>query len=141
LGGCTDRRDRATRDPSLVQSFLAVTIGLPEPVVIESGQKPSRLGLRAWEIHTMIAVALLLIVGSQVVGVGLAARAYGVYFLSEKDRLFGSLRARLRLEHGLLVGAVLILLGMIFGRAIVFRGPNEVSASFPRPSSRSSRHR
>jgi hypothetical protein len=47
----------------------------------------------------------------------------------------------LRLEHGLLVAAALILLGMIFGRAIVFRGPNEVSASFPRPGSRSSRHR
>jgi hypothetical protein len=89
----------------------------------------------------MIAVALLLIVGSQVVGVVLAARAYGVYFLGEKDRLFDYLRARVRLEHGLLVGAVLILLGMIFGRAIVFRGPNAVSASSPRPGSRSSRHR
>jgi glycosyltransferase involved in cell wall biosynthesis len=76
---------------------------------------------RAWDIHTMIAGALLLIVGSQVLGLGLAARAFGVYFMGEHDRLFEYLRARVRLEHGLLVGAVLILLGLIFGGVIVYR--------------------
>jgi glycosyltransferase involved in cell wall biosynthesis len=76
---------------------------------------------RAWDIHTMIAGALLLIVGSQVLALGLAARAYGVYFLGEQDRLFEYLRARVKLEHGLLAGAVLILLGVIFGSVIVYR--------------------
>ncbi len=76
---------------------------------------------RAWDIHTMIAGALLLIVGSQVLGLGLAARAYGVYFMGEHDRLFEYLRARVRLEHGLLVGAALIMLGVVFGGVIVYR--------------------
>jgi len=76
---------------------------------------------RAWDIHTMIAGALLLIVGSQVLALGLAARTYGVYFMGDQDRLFEYLRARVRLEHGLLVGAVLILLGLIFGGVIVYR--------------------
>jgi glycosyltransferase involved in cell wall biosynthesis len=76
---------------------------------------------RAWDIHTMIAGALLLIVGSQVLGLGLAARAYGVYFMGERDRVFEYLRARVRLEHGLLVGAALILLGFVFGGLIVYR--------------------
>jgi glycosyltransferase involved in cell wall biosynthesis len=76
---------------------------------------------RAWDIHTMIAGALLLIVGSQVLALGLAARAYGVYFMGERDRLFEYLRARVRLEHGLLAGAALILLGLVFGSVIVYR--------------------
>src|SRR4051794_2657052 len=76
---------------------------------------------RAWDIHTMIAGALLLIVGSQVLALGLAARAYGVYFMGERDRLFDYLSARVHLEHGLLAGAVLIGLGLIFGGVIVYR--------------------
>jgi glycosyltransferase involved in cell wall biosynthesis len=76
---------------------------------------------RAWDIHTMVAGALLLIVGSQVLALGLAARAYGVYFLGEEDRLFEYLRGRVRLEHGLLAGAVLITLGVVFGGVIVYR--------------------
>jgi glycosyltransferase involved in cell wall biosynthesis len=76
---------------------------------------------RAWDIHTMIAGALLLIVGSQVLSLGLAARAYGVYFMGERDRLFEYLDERVRLEHGLLAGAGLILLGVLFGGVIVYR--------------------
>jgi glycosyltransferase involved in cell wall biosynthesis len=76
---------------------------------------------RAWDIHTMIAGALLLIVGSQVLALGLAARAYGVYFMGERDRLFDYLRARVRLEHGLLAGSALIVLGLLFGGVIVYR--------------------
>jgi alpha-beta hydrolase superfamily lysophospholipase len=69
----------------------------------------------------MIAGSLLLIVGSQVLSLGLAARAYGVYFMDERDPVFDYLRERVRLEHGLLAGAVLILLGVVFGGVIVYR--------------------
>jgi glycosyltransferase involved in cell wall biosynthesis len=76
---------------------------------------------RAWDIHTMIGGALLLIVGSQVLGLGLAARAYGVYFMGERDRLFEYFHARVKLEHGLLAGAILILLGFVLGGVIIVR--------------------
>jgi hypothetical protein len=76
---------------------------------------------RAWDIHTMIAGALLLIVGSQVLALGLAARAYGVYFMDERDPLFDYLSARVRLEHGLLAGGALIVLGLALGAVIVYR--------------------
>jgi glycosyltransferase involved in cell wall biosynthesis len=76
---------------------------------------------RSWDIHTMIGGSLLLIVGSQVLSLGLAARAYGVYFLGEKDRLFDYLRARIRLEHGLLAGASLITLGLALGATLILR--------------------
>ncbi len=61
----------------------------------------------------MIAGALLMIVGSQVIALGLAARAYGVYVLGERDPWFERLRPRLQLEHGLLAGAIVMLVGLV----------------------------
>jgi glycosyltransferase involved in cell wall biosynthesis len=74
---------------------------------------------RSWDIHTMVAGAMLLIVGSQVLALGLAARAYGVYFLGERDPWFDWMRARLRLEHGLLLGSVIFLAGLVVSGVIV----------------------
>src|ERR671936_263802 len=69
-------------------------------------------------VHSLILGSLLIILGVQAVGLGLCARAFGVYFISEQDRLFQTLCARLRLEHGLalalLVGAGgLALVGLV----------------------------
>ena len=47
-----------------------------------------------------------MIVGTQVVALGLCAHAYGTYFMGEKDPWFDRMRARFRLEHGLLLGGV-----------------------------------
>jgi glycosyltransferase involved in cell wall biosynthesis len=63
-------------------------------------------------IHSEIVGCLLVLVGVQAVGTGLAARAFGVYFISEQDRLFQKLRARLRLEHGLAVAVVFAAAGL-----------------------------
>jgi glycosyltransferase involved in cell wall biosynthesis len=76
---------------------------------------------RTWDIHTMIAGALLMIVGSQVMSLGLAARAYGVYILGEHDRWFERMRPRVRLEHGLLAGAIVMLVGLVFSVVILAR--------------------
>ena len=61
---------------------------------------------REWDLHTMVAGALLMIVGVQVVALGLCAHAYGTYFMNEKDPWFDRMRARFRLEHGLMLGGV-----------------------------------
>ena len=74
---------------------------------------------RSWDIHTLVAGAMLLIVGSQVLSLGLAARAYGVYFLGERDPWFEWLRARLRLEHGLLIGGAVFLAGLVVSAVMV----------------------
>jgi glycosyltransferase involved in cell wall biosynthesis len=78
---------------------------------------------RTWDIHAMIAAALLMIVGTQVLALGLAAHAYGTYFMGEKDRWFDRMRARFRLEHGLMLGGgiifvALVLLGYIVAKWI-----------------------
>jgi glycosyltransferase involved in cell wall biosynthesis len=67
---------------------------------------------RTWDIHVMIAGALLMIVGTQVVAMGLCAHAYGTYFMGAKDRWFDGMRARFRLEHGLLLGAAVTVAGL-----------------------------
>ena len=63
---------------------------------------------RAWDLHTMVGGALLMIVGTQVLALGLCAHAYGTYFMGEKDPWFDRMRARFRLEHGLLLGGAVV---------------------------------
>ncbi len=90
----------------------------------------SALG-RNWDLHAMIGGSLLLIVGAQVLGLGLCARAYGVYILGEHDRWFETFRARVRLEHGLAVGGIVLIVGLVLGAWIVAkwveRGGGELS--------------
>ena len=74
---------------------------------------------RAWDLHTMVAGALLMIVGTQVVGLGLCAHAYGTYFMAERDPWFDRMRARYRLEHGLMLGGALIVAGLGIAAVIV----------------------
>jgi glycosyltransferase involved in cell wall biosynthesis len=79
---------------------------------------------RDWDIHSLIGGALLLIVGTQVLGLGLCAHAYGTYFMGEKDPWFDRMRARFRLEHGLLLGGGILLAGLVVGAWIVIEWIN-----------------
>ncbi len=74
---------------------------------------------RTWDLHTMIAGALLLTVGTQIVGLGLCAHAYGTYFMGERDPWFDRMRARFRLEHGLALGGAVAVAGFALGAIIV----------------------
>ena len=74
---------------------------------------------RAWDLHTMVGAALLMIVGTQVVALGLCAHAYGTYFMGEQDPWFDRMRARFKLEHGLALGGVLIFAGIVVGAVIL----------------------
>jgi hypothetical protein len=75
---------------------------------------------RSWDIHSMVGGALLMIIGTQVLALGLCAHAYGAYFMGERDAWFDRMRAHFRLEHGLLLGggfifAGVVVAGVIFG--------------------------
>jgi glycosyltransferase involved in cell wall biosynthesis len=74
---------------------------------------------RAWGVHAIIGGALLMIVGTQVLALGLCAHAYGTYFMGERDPWFDRMRARFRLEHGLLLGGLFTLVGLAMGAVIV----------------------
>ena len=86
---------------------------LPGAIMLALGALISAVALlqidvfgREWDLHTMVAGALLMIVGVQIVALGLCAHAYGTYFMSEKDPWFDRMRARFRLEHGLVLGGM-----------------------------------
>ncbi len=76
---------------------------------------------RAWSIHTMVGGALLMIIGTQVVGLGLCAHAYGTYFMGEKDPWFDRMRRRFRLEHGLMLGGAVIVAGLAMAAVIAVK--------------------
>jgi glycosyltransferase involved in cell wall biosynthesis len=67
---------------------------------------------RQWDLHTLIGGSLLLIVGAQLVSLGLCAHAYATYFMGERDAWFDWARERLRLEHGLMLGSAVALAGL-----------------------------
>jgi glycosyltransferase involved in cell wall biosynthesis len=76
---------------------------------------------RDLQIHSLIIGCLLVLLGVQAIGLGLCARAYGVYFISSNDALFLRMRARFKLEHGLLLAvavavAGIALFGYVFGK-------------------------
>ncbi|WP_354699225.1 GtrB-like O-antigen conversion [Paraconexibacter sp. AEG42_29] len=74
---------------------------------------------RQWQLHTTVGGSMLMIVGVQVVALGLCAHAYGSYFMGEKDPWFDRMRGRFRLEHGLMLGAAILVVGLVTG-AVIF---------------------
>jgi len=74
---------------------------------------------REWQLHSMVGGALFMIVGTQVLALGLCAHAYGTYFMGEKDPWFDRMRGRFRLEHGLMLGGAITLAGLAMAAVIV----------------------
>jgi glycosyltransferase involved in cell wall biosynthesis len=101
----------------MVPGAVMLAIGLLGMLLSLSGL--SLFG-REWEIHATIAAALLTVVGAQVVVLALSARAFAVDVLGERpDRLLSWGREHVRIEHVLLVGGLVALVGLVIGGAIV----------------------
>jgi glycosyltransferase involved in cell wall biosynthesis len=98
--------------PGVVMLFLGLAISLI------SLSQIAILG-RQWNLHTTVGGELLCIVGTQIVALGLCAHAYGTYFMGEKDPWFDRMRARFRLEHGLMLGLLVLLSGIVAGAIIL----------------------
>jgi hypothetical protein len=97
--------------PGLVMCVLGVLIAATVVAQID-------LFGRQWDLHTMVAGALLMIVGTQVLALGLCAHAYGMYFMGDRDPWFDRMRARFRLEHGLMLGGAILFAGLVVGAVI-----------------------
>jgi glycosyltransferase involved in cell wall biosynthesis len=74
---------------------------------------------RTWQIHTLFLFMFAILLGTQVVQLGIFARAFAAAHLGETDGLVEWARGRLSLEHGLAVGG-LILLGGIATVTVIF---------------------
>ncbi|PWU24990.1 MAG: glycosyltransferase family 2 protein [Candidatus Rokuibacteriota bacterium] len=102
-----------------VPSGLMLLLGLAGMLVLASG--PVDVLGRTWQIHTMLAFVALTLVGAQILQLGLFARTYALTHFGVHDELLERLRHRIRLEHGLLLGLFLVLVGLgillaVFGR-------------------------
>jgi glycosyltransferase involved in cell wall biosynthesis len=89
--------------------FSLLLLGLAGMIVLASG--PVDVFGRTWQIHTMLAFVALTLLGAQVVQLGVFARTYAFTHFGESDSLLEPLRRRIHLEHGLLFGLGLILVG------------------------------
>jgi glycosyltransferase involved in cell wall biosynthesis len=74
---------------------------------------------RDWGLHAEIGGSLLLILGVEVTALGLCATAYGVYYMDERDDWFEGMQGRFRLEHGLLIGGSIAVVGLIMGGVLL----------------------
>jgi hypothetical protein len=74
---------------------------------------------RSWDLHAMIGGSMLAIIGSQIITLGLSAKSYGVYHLGEEDALHDRFDGKIRLEHGLLAGGLVALIGVVMTLWIV----------------------
>jgi glycosyltransferase involved in cell wall biosynthesis len=74
---------------------------------------------RSWDLHTLIGGSLLSIVGAQIVSLGLCAHAYATYFMGERDRWFDRAREHVRLEHGLMLGGAVAIVGLAMIAVVV----------------------
>ena len=77
---------------------------------------------RDLQIHSLIIGCLLVLLGVQAIGLGLCARAYGVYFISEQGRGLPpaactiQARTRTRAGRSLVALAGMALFGYVFGK-------------------------
>jgi hypothetical protein len=102
----------------LIPGLFLLAVGVLVMATVVSGIDV--LG-RDWSIHSLMAGSLLTIIGTQVVSLGLCAHAYGMYFMGDVDPWFDRMRARFRLEHGLLIGGVVMVVGFVAAAIIVIR--------------------
>jgi len=94
----------------VVPGLLAMVAGfaLLVPLAIDSG-----LGARSWTVPAAIAASFLVVVGSQVIQLGIYARTYASIYLGDPEPLLEHAWRRFRLEHGLAVSALVLVVGIV----------------------------
>ena len=63
-------------------------------------------------LHTLLGGALLVVVSTQLIGFGLVGRAYGIFQLGDSDPFLERMQRRFRLEHGLVAGGLIAVVGL-----------------------------
>ncbi len=74
---------------------------------------------REWQLHSLIASVAAIIIGAQIFQIGVFSRAFAYYYLGENDRMIEGARTRFRLEHGLMAGGLLVLVGLVLAAIVV----------------------
>ena len=94
-----------------VPGVILLGIGAVGAVALATG--PVTILGRTWQIHSLFLCMFAILLGTQVVQLGIFARAFAYAHLGETDGLVERARDRLRLEHGLAAGGILVLAGVL----------------------------
>jgi glycosyltransferase involved in cell wall biosynthesis len=100
----------------LVPGSVLLVLGLLIVLPLSTG--PIELFGWTWYEHPMIIGMAATLVGAQIVQLGLFARTYAVLYLGDQDPPLERAWARIRLEHGLLLGLGLLVAGLVLLTAI-----------------------
>ena len=94
-----------------VPGLLLLVLGALGAIALATG--PVTLLGRTWQIHTLFACIAAVLLGTQIVQLGVFARAFAASHLGETDAFVDRARGRLSLEHGLAIGSALLLAGLV----------------------------
>ena len=95
----------------LVPGTLLLLLGFGGMLALAAG--PVDLFGHTWQIHTMLFLVAMSLIGAQVIQLGVFARTYARVRIGERDRLLETLGKHLTLEHGLLIGGALVVASLI----------------------------
>ena len=93
-----------------VPGAVLLVLGVVGAVALAAG--PVTILGRTWQIHSLFVCMFAILLGTQVVQLGIFARAFAAAHLGESDPFVERARKRLRLEHGLALGGVILLVGI-----------------------------
>jgi glycosyltransferase involved in cell wall biosynthesis len=88
-----------------------IALGLLGMILLAGG--PVDVLGRRWQIHTMLALVALTLIGAQLVQLWVFARTYARTRFGERDPLLERLGRHASLERGLLAGGLLVLAGFV----------------------------
>jgi hypothetical protein len=94
-----------------VPGLILLVLGVVGALALAAG--PVTVLGRTWQIHSLFLCMFAILLGMQVVQLGIFARAFAAAHLGETDSLIERVHSRLRLEHGLAGGGILLLSGIV----------------------------
>jgi glycosyltransferase involved in cell wall biosynthesis len=94
-----------------VPGLLLLLLGAIGAIALAAG--PVTLLGRTWQIHTLFACIAAVLLGTQIVQLGVFARAFAATHLGESDPWIDRARGRVSIEHGLALGGIMLLTGLL----------------------------
>jgi hypothetical protein len=94
-----------------VPGAMMLFFGIVGAIALAAG--PVTIFGRPWQIHTLFVCIAAILLGTQIVQLGLFARAFAAAHLGETDGLIERAKGRISLEHGLVLGGIVLLAGMV----------------------------
>ena len=93
-----------------VPGAVLLFLGLVGAIVLAAG--PVTIFGRPWQIHTLFACIAALLLGTQIIQLGIFARTFARLHLGERDPFLDRFGDHVRLEHGIFLGGALVLAGI-----------------------------